>query len=1723
MRLRLLSILLFCCSFWQSHAQSYKPLGMLDPELAGQNINWNYNMGYRFKATADGYVTHIGGKWRTGISHKVRLFKYPSGLAIDSFDVTGTGDWKYLDIADIQLEEDSQYVVAVRLNAKSSGMYSWDVDFPVENGGIIIQGGSIIDSTDAMPRNLLVNRAYGFADIIFEPCSYAGTIEADKNSILQGDSAELRVKQVTGPIQWQRSIDNNTFSNIQGEVSALLRTGPSFQTTYYRTILNTGTCVDTSEVYEVNVLDPNFPLRSLNPRVWNQDINWNYNMGYRFTCESDGYVTKLGGRWRDGAEHVVRLYDDSSAQVLASAQVKGSMKWNYEDINPVQLKKGKTYVVAVRLTEPYSGTYAVMDMPVSSGGIVIESGTYRWNSNLMPTNTISRLNYGNADIKFEPCVFAGKLVADENSISVYDSTTIRIVEHNGSLTWQKSSDGINYSTIVGQNDSTLNTGSFLEDTWYRTISSNACGTDTSAPIIIYRYYPGYLLQSCKPQTISRNVNWNYNMGFRFTPQVNGQITELGGDWSDGVTHKVHLFDYSSGNPIDSFTVTGNGKWNYIPITPINLNANQTYVFTVRLNAQRSGVYGRLRFPITKSNVLIHGATFIDSTSAMPTNLIRTLAYGYADLRFEPCVYAGDIYCEDTLVCSGTNVALQVKDTEGSIQWQVSNNDTNYSSIAGAIDSVLNQNINATSYYRVISSTACGDDTSEVFKIRVPGPGGQHGKWLGHANSNWFDVCNWDDGIVPTAGDSVYIGESEFLPVNIPNINLDYLELDDGELLILMNDLEIKDELNLISGSPVLNGTKLTLGANASIKDNYSLAYVKMMPGSEFTVKLATSAGQIDAPIGTLGSYSPVKVNLISSSLGPTPSLTLRTFDSTHHQLNRPGNYLNKFWRLEGLDVSNPTYTVELTYDASDVVGGESALRTHFWNGTGWSQYDLVNASNNSLLTSSGVTGFGDFTGFDREAIISSQSGNWGLSTTWVGGVVPTNIDNAIVRNGHTVSLNQSSLVGSIEVENGGSFNTNSNNIDIEGNIRSEGNINLSGRVIMQGNSTQQLDLNNLVQIDTLIIDNADGVELISGAIDISGKLSIESGEFVTNDSLRLLGDTNWTASLGQVKGSISGKIFAQRSIPGTGSKVGYRHFSSPVQNTRLADLMYDQSSRPNGIYFYGIPGSNMSWWNWPNAYTFNEINAGLGVFDDGWTAATHVDNKLNYQNPYTIYTGGVNFPSYELEVYGYPYTGEFQFNDLSYTGSLGWHFIGNPYPSAIDWSAVSKTNVNANAYVFSTSTGGYVSTNLLSPANQIASFQAFFVRVSSGTNNITFEESDKVEGSPDFRKKKPQQDRLYIELRNKDNGLYSPAAIDWKNGASLGFDGDFDAYKLSNPSPLPNLGLSFDSLNDVLQVNAVSEDQYNLSFELLCQSEVYGNFELYFDMTDSSNACWLLTDKQLDSVVDLKQMKTYSFKIDSNSIEDRFMLNIHNFSRGLISNATSCFERNDGEIELKLIKGLNQKMEWFDMRGKSLGRDTSSMGAYLIDSLMAGEYLIELRSDERSCVNSDFQVRLEQPEEVAAKFTVARKAEVGEVLHFLNMSKGTDRFMWNFGDGESSSSINPNHEYHFPGNYTIYLAAGNKDCADTSSMEISISSSLGSIEPHEEKINIRYLNGMLYLNSKTFMFSKLKISDALGRQIALRSFEENLNEAEIPMKLSSGVYFVELSGPEGVKGKKLAF
>ncbi|KKR87952.1 MAG: Tfp pilus assembly protein, major pilin PilA [Candidatus Curtissbacteria bacterium GW2011_GWA1_41_11] len=142
-----------------------------------------------------------------------------------------------------------------------------------------------------------------------------------------------------------------------------------------------------------------------------------------------------------------------------------------------------------------------------------------------------------------------------------------------------------------------------------------------------------------------NVSFNlvdWNMGYKFTPNVNGQITQLGLRCNSG-SRPVKLYD-STGTTIlasKNVTAAGTSTWVYEPITPYPVTAGTSYIVAVRSKDVNTGLalnycLNSLTTSYTQGNVTVNSSNYKAASDDMISSPTDTATiYGEADVGFEP--------------------------------------------------------------------------------------------------------------------------------------------------------------------------------------------------------------------------------------------------------------------------------------------------------------------------------------------------------------------------------------------------------------------------------------------------------------------------------------------------------------------------------------------------------------------------------------------------------------------------------------------------------------------------------------------------------------------------------------------------------------------------------------------------------------------------------------------------------------------------------------------------------------------------------------------------------------------------------------------------------------------------------------------------------------------------------------------------------------------------------
>ncbi|HVI46607.1 MAG TPA: PKD domain-containing protein [Chitinophaga sp.] len=157
----------------------------------------------------------------------------------------------------------------------------------------------------------------------------------------------------------------------------------------------------------------------------------------------------------------------------------------------------------------------------------------------------------------------------------------------------------------------------------------------------------------------------------------------------------------------------------------------------------------------------------------------------------------------------------------------------------------------------------------------------------------------------------------------------------------------------------------------------------------------------------------------------------------------------------------------------------------------------------------------------------------------------------------------------------------------------------------------------------------------------------------------------------------------------------------------------------------------------------------------------------------------------------------------------------------------------------------------------------------------------------------------------------------------------------------------------------------------------------------------------------------------------------------------------------------------------------------------AGQWSIKLVAiDDNTCNKKDSVIKIvtvENPPKVDFDFSPAKPVENTPVT-FTNLSIGAVHYLWNFGDGDTSSLANPTHQYLRTGTYNVCLTGANAAgctetvCKQVGAIVVPLFDVPSAFSPNNDGIN-----DVFYVKSFGATKFNLKIFNRWGQMV----FESN--------------------------------
>ncbi|GAA4031691.1 hypothetical protein GCM10022409_14910 [Hymenobacter glaciei] len=330
--------------------------------------------------------------------------------------------------------------------------------------------------------------------------------------------------------------------------------------------------------------------------------------------------------------------------------------------------------------------------------------------------------------------------------------------------------------------------------------------------------------------------------------------------------------------------------------------------------------------------------------------------------------------------------------------------------------------------------------------------------------------------------------------------------------------------------------------------------------------------------------------------------------------------------------------------------------------------------------------------------------------------------------------------------------------------------------------------------------------MLDREVSINQRLLPTSGTLDNRLGLTLLSSSTGTALATPGAATLTNPLVVQRYIdPSVNPGPGYRHLAAPVtgatvgglNNTATGGSFEPEISQAATYNNSATPGTTTPF---PNIFFYDQSRVtranAYAPFDRGYEAPTSLGDPLLPGRGYTVNMAAnqtLNF------------TGTLTSNNADFSTTLpgavsaegGWHLLGNPFASALNWDAVPvPTGLDGAMYIFvSTSRygGNYRSyVNGVGGGSTIPLGQGFFVRSPGAAPvTLTFPTAARL---TDFAAanaatvQRPAADpraRLRLTLAPETTPATTDEAFIYlEAGATAGPDAHYDARKLANPSGL---------------------------------------------------------------------------------------------------------------------------------------------------------------------------------------------------------------------------------------------------------------------------------------------------------------------------------------------------
>lgn len=309
----------------------------------------------------------------------------------------------------------------------------------------------------------------------------------------------------------------------------------------------------------------------------------------------------------------------------------------------------------------------------------------------------------------------------------------------------------------------------------------------------------------------------------------------------------------------------------------------------------------------------------------------------------------------------------------------------------------------------------------------------------------------------------------------------------------------------------------------------------------------------------------------------------------------------------------------------------------------------------------------------------------------------------------------------------------------------------------------------------------------------------------------------------------------------------------------------------------------------------------------------------------------------------------------------GFNFIGNPYPSSIDWTidagfTRSMLNSNGGGYdiwtwsytannygVFNSADPDGLGTNNIS--RYIAPMQGFFVYATSA-GTFGFNNGARVHtAASNWLKSAPVGSIGAVKLNVSSDAGNGSDEVKLRFGYTNNSNGALKMYSHVRTAP----SLYINSGSKKLTIQNLTNAEENPRSEVSFKAGKDGNYKINCQYDPSITTAIYLEDKQTGTIHDFNISDTYSFNAKVGDTPNRFILHYGSVKPDDIIETANIYI-NSGNLVVDLLT-LNDEYELqvYDLNGRTIAKRNVSGGEKEIIPLSAkGLYVVSLRSQSNT-------------------------------------------------------------------------------------------------------------------------------------------------------------------------------